>query len=351
MAKYLITGAAGFIGSQLAYRIWKNNESIVMLDDFSYGKEDNLIFPDHDFRKEIKKIDITDKKAIDTLFETEKFDYVYHVAAITPLPDCQMNPNRALEVNVTGTVNILEASRFYGVKNIIFASTSAVYENNTLFPCKEDDFVSPHLIYSSSKKMAEMLCQNYVKVYGMNVTVLRFANVYGPHLDCLRKQPPVAGYLIREYFYNRTPELHSNGEQARDFIFVEDLIDLALLVKNNEGFDCVNVSSNSTHTINEMDRIIARLMGKENVIPKYREVKHFWAGYPSLYDGKYPISVDILEKEVIKHTECDNNHAKNTYGWIPKVDFEEGIRRTVDFAVKQLSNANTHIDSVENRGE
>lgn len=338
MAKYLITGAAGFIGSQLAYRLWKNGEKVVGIDDFSYGKEDNLIFPEHDFRKEIRKIDITDKSTIDSLFEMEKFDYVYHVAAITPLPDCQMNPSRALKVNVVGTANILEAARLYGVNNIIFASTSAVYENNTVFPCKEGDIVSPHLTYSSSKIMGEMLCRNYVNVYGMNITVLRFANVYGPHLDCLRKQPPVAGYLIREYFYNRVPELHSTGEQARDFIFVEDLIDLAILVKDNKGYDCVNVSSNTTHTINEMDRIIAQLMGKENVVPNYREVNHFWGNYPLLYEGAYPIAESVLEKEVVKHTECDNNHAKDKYGWSPRVEFSEGIRRTVEFAIKQLSN-------------
>lgn len=337
MSRILITGAAGFIGSQLAYNIWKRGEEVTLLDDFSYGKEDNLIFDEIDFRDTIIKMDVCDRKGIRDLFEEKKFDYVYHIAAITPLPDCQTNPAHAVEVNVAGTVNILENARFLGVKNVIFSSTSAVYENNEVFPTKETDEVDPNLIYSSGKYMAELLCRNYVNTYHMNVTVLRFANVYGPHIDCLRTQPPVAGYLIREYFYDRAPILHSTGDQQRDFIYVDDLIDLAIRVMNNTGFDRVNVSSNTTHSINEMDKIIAKIMNKENLVAEHADPDHFWVNYPNLYEGAYPISREVLAAEVLKHTECDNTHAKEKFGWEPKVDFEEGLRRTVDFSVKKLT--------------
>lgn len=339
MARYLITGAAGFIGSQLAHTLWRRGEEVVLLDDFSYGKEDNLIFADHDFRDEILRGDVCDQAFLSALCEKERFDCLYHIAAITPLPDCQIDPGRAVTVNVAGTVNVLEAARRYGVKQVVFSSTSAVYENCTFFPTKEGDVVQPHLVYSASKFAAEQFCRSFVKVYGMNVTVLRFANVYGPHIDCLRKQPPVAGYLIREYYNGRRPVLHDTGEQRRDFIYVDDLLDLALRVIGNEGFDCVNVSSNATHSINEMSAIIARLMGRDELTPRYMDSSHYWSRYPDLYAGAFPISGEVLNAEVVKFTQCDNAHAREKYGWTPRVDFEEGLRRTVEFSVRALGEA------------
>lgn len=339
MSNILVTGAAGFIGSQLAHKLWQLGNRVVLLDDFSYGLEDNLIFEDHDFRQEILREDVCDTPMLYELCEKERFDYIYHVAAITPLPDCQINPGRAITVDVAGTVNVLEAARRYGAKNVIFASTSAVYENCDVFPTKEEDAVPPSLIYSGGKYSAEQFCRSFVDVYGMNVTVLRFANVYGPHIDCLRKQPPVAGYMIRELYHDRPPVLHSTGEQRRDFVYVDDLIDLAIRVQNNTGFDCVNVSTNTTHSINELYDVLARIMGKEHIRPVYVESSNYWKKYPALYEGAYTISEKILDNEVNKYTLCDNTHAAQAYGWMPQVDFEEGLRRTVEFSVKTLEHA------------
>lgn len=336
MSKILITGAAGFIGSQLAHALWQKGEQVVLLDNFSYGKEDNLIFDDYDFRQEILREDVCDREMLYKLCEEHRFDYIYHIAAITPLPDCQLNPGKAIEVNVAGTVNVLEAARRYGAKNVIFASTSAVYENCTQFPTKEDDVVPPSLIYSGGKYTAEQFCRSYVETYGMNVTVLRFANVYGPHIDCLRTQPPVAGYIIRELFNDRQPILHSTGDQRRDFVYVDDLIDLAIRVRESTGFDCVNVSTNETHSINEMYKVIAKLMGKENIQAEYAESSHYWHLYPGLYEGAYPIISSIMENEVTKYTLCDNTHAAQKYGWTPKVSFEEGLKNTVEFSIRVL---------------
>lgn len=336
MGKVLVTGAAGFIGSQLAHALWQRGEQVTLLDNFSYGREDNLVFEDHDFREEILREDIRDRDMLYALCDRERFDNIYHIAAITPLPDCQIDPGQAVEVNVAGTVNILKAARRCGVKHTIFASTSAVYENCGSFPTREEDAVPPTLVYSAGKFAAEQFCRSFSEAYGINVTVLRFANVYGPHIDCLRTQPPVAGYMIRELFYHRPPVLHSTGEQRRDFVYVDDLIDLALRVRDNQGFDCVNVSSNTTHSINEMYGIIAGIMGREELKPRYAECSHYWERYPGLYEGACPISKDILEAEVNKYTLCDNTHARERYGWTPQVSFEEGLRRTVAFAVEAL---------------
>ena len=170
----------------------------------------------------------------------------------------------------------------------------------------------------------------------MNVVVLRFANVYGPNMDCLRMQPPVVGYIIRELFHGNAPVLHSDGGQKRDFIYVDDLIEMAMRVRGNTGFDCVNVSTNTAHSIKELYEIIARIMGKEHIRPVYAGPAHYWSRYPGLYEGAYPIREAILDHEVNKSTLCDNAYAMEKYGWTPAVGFEEGLRRTVEFTVGRL---------------
>ena len=334
--KILVTGAAGFIGSQLAYRLYKSGEDITLLDNFSYGQPDNLMFEDVDFNDTILHMDIRDRDGIEALFRDNHFDVVYHIAGITPLPDCQMDPAEAVDVNVEGTVVILEAARRYGAGHVIFASTSAVYEKNTDFPSREDHVEPPELIYPVTKYTAESFCRAYVGVYGMNITVLRFANVYGPHIDCLRKQPPVLGYLIREFYYDRKPVLHSTGEQLRDFVYVDDLIELAIRVQDGTGYDTVNVSTGEVHSINEMCAITASIMGKEHLTPEYTDSDNFWKNYPGLYEGAYTISKEALRGEVEKYTCLSNEHARTVYGWEPKTNFEAGIRATVEFSVKAI---------------
>lgn len=334
--KVLITGAAGFIGSQLAYRLWKNGEELVLVDNFSYGSKDNLQFPDHDFNPSIVNMDIRDKQGVENLLKDGSIDYIYHFAGIAPLPDCQINPSEAIQVNVVGTVNLLESARLFGVRKVIFASTNAMYENETEFPTFENDFRQPTLIYPNTKYTAERYCESFCVTYGMNVTCLRFANVYGPHIDCLRKQPPFVGYMIRELYYDRTPVFHSNGEQRRDYIYVDDLIDLAILVRNSKGFDCVNVSSNVNYSVNELYSLANKLMSK-NIVAEYVSEDNYWKKYPELYIGKYPIKDSILQHEVNKYSLCDNSFARNKYGWSPKVSIENGLKIAIEYEVELLS--------------
>lgn len=341
MSKIFITGAAGFIGSQLAYHLWKKGNDLTLIDNFSYGSEDNLIFEEHCFTDEIIRDDILNAELIDRLFKEKQFDYVYHIAGITPLPDCQLNPAKAVEVNTMGTVGLLEAARKYGIKKFIFASTSAVYENNKDFPSVENHVVPPSLIYPNTKYTAERYCNAYADVYGMNITCMRFANVYGPHLDCLRTQPPVVGYLIRELYYDRAPVLHSTGTQRRDFVYVEDLIDLAERVQEGTGFDVVNVSTNTTISINELAETVRRLMGKEDIEFSYVDSSNYWNRYPKLYEGAYPISREALDNEVNKFTQLSNAYAKEKYGWEPKTDLEAGVQATIDFSIKVLEKSGT----------
>ncbi len=338
MSKILITGAAGFIGSQLAYRLWNDGEKVVLVDNFSYGSKDNLIFQNYNFYPEIYKKDIRDIPFMDMLFRQEEFDYVYHIAAITPLPDCQNNPVEAVDVNVRGTCIILNLVRKYGVKKMFFASTSAVYENNKDFPSRENSVVAPSLLYPSTKYTAEQFCKAFADAYKIPVICFRFANVYGPHIDCLRTQPPVMGYIIREFFYKRNPVLHSNGEQKRDFVYVDDLIDLCLLARKAETFDIVNVSTEETVSINAIAYKIAKLMKCEDIKIKYAETSHYWSKYPELYNTPYPIANNVLEHEVLKYTCLSNKHAKELYSWNPRTSLEDGLKKTVDFVCGLLQN-------------
>ena len=334
--KVMITGAAGFIGSQLAHALWLKGAELILIDNFSYGKMDNLEFSDHSFVGEVIKMDIRDKEGIDNLLSCGDVDYIYNIAGIAPLPDCQLDPVEAISVNLSGLVNLLESGRKYGVKKVIQASTNAMYENETEFPTYENNFKQPTLIYPNTKYCAERFAQSFCDTYGMSVTCLRFANVYGPHIDCLRKQPPFVAYMIRELYYDRTPVFHSDGNQRRDYVYVDDLVRLALLVQQGEGFDCVNVSSNTNYSVNEMYNIAQKIMGKV-IKPEYASDAHYWEKYPGLFEGFYPIKEEILNHEINKYSLCDNSYAKEKYGWTPEIGMEEGLRRVIENECELLS--------------
>ena len=170
----------------------------------------------------------------------------------------------------------------------------------------------------------------------MNVACIRFANVYGPHIDCLRKQPPFVAYLIRELYYDRTPIFHSDGNQRRDYVYVDDLVDLAIAVRDVKGFDCVNCSSNMNYSVNEMYGIAQKIMNK-SIKPEYASDAHYWEKYQELYQGAYAIKEEILNHEINKYSLCDNTHAKEKYGWSPKVSMEKGIESVIEHECKLLS--------------
>lgn len=331
----LITGAAGFIGSQLAYKFVKENHNVTLIDNMSYGHKDNLMFDDIDLNTNLIEMDIRDRGSLEALFEDMNFDYVYNIAGIAPLPDCQSDPCEAIDVNVNGFVNILELSRIYGVKTVIQASTNAMYENCTEFPTFENDFPLPTLIYPNTKYCAERFAQSYCDTYGMNVCCVRFANVYGPHVDCLRKQPPFVGYLIRELYYDRTPTFHSNGKQARDYVYVDDLTDLLEKVQSCKGFDTVNCSNNKSYSVRDIYDIAQNIMNKR-IPAEYVDSSNYWKKYPELYLGAYSIKPEVLDHEVNKYSLCDNTHGFERYNWQPKIDIEEGMKRMIEYTVKQF---------------
>ena len=156
--KVLVTGAAGFIGGQLWHTLWQRGDEVVGIDNFSYGNLDNLKFDDHDFGSEVRRMDIRDREALPKLFEEEKFDVVYNIAGIAPLPDCQSDPVQAVEVNTMGLVHVLECARRTGVKQVVQASTNAMYENETEFPTVESKVQPAHPDLPQHQILRRALC-------------------------------------------------------------------------------------------------------------------------------------------------------------------------------------------------
>ena len=331
MAKILITGGAGFIGSQLGYLLHNEGHEVLLLDNMSFGHKDNLIIDGKKFGTFILD-DIRNKSFFK---HCKEVDYVFHLAGIAPLPNCQEDPYEAVNVNVAGTANVLEACRVNGVKRVIFASTSALYENNKVSPFAEKDEIYPDLIYATTKLQCEKLCNSFNKTYGLETVILRFFNVYGPHQDFQRKQPPLTGYLIKEFMMGNAPILHSDGYQRRDYVYVDDLLEMCKIVMTHKkaSGEIFNVSSGKTISVREIVSMISSNF-KETKEPIYREAHKFWDKYPKLFQGKYPLKIKRLEEEVKKFSLGCVYKSKKILGWEAKTDFKIGFKNSVNYAKK-----------------
>tara|TARA_R110002167_G_scaffold158467_2_gene353693 strand:- start:278 stop:1276 length:999 start_codon:yes stop_codon:yes gene_type:complete len=328
MAKILITGGAGFIGSQLGYYL-SNKHDVYLLDNMSHGHEDNLkvrgekfgTFIDADIRDEnFKK-------------HTKDMDYVIHLAGLSSLPLCQSEPMYAMDVNVSGTANVLEACRMSNVKRVVFASTGAIYENNLEPPFREEDTVEPFLVYPTSKYQAEKLCETYEICYAMDIVKLRFFNVYGPHQDFKRKQPPFTGYLLKQFLNKESISIFSDGEQKRDYIHIDDLTSLieTCMTHENAKNRIFNACSGKAYSVNEIATTMMSLFNI-NVDINRKDSKTYWDNYPTLHENSFPISRLIISHEVDKYCLGSTERTEELLGWKTQVSLEEGLQTLVDYA-------------------
>jgi len=324
--RILLTGAAGGIGSTLGHYLHKKGHQLTLVDNLRNGYSENLLISKKTFG-DFYNQDIRDPQLVDKLIDL--YDCIIHLAAITALPDCESDVIDTINTNVAGTANIMECARKWNVPHVIFASTSAIYENNKEQIFTENLEVNPHLWYSLSKKMAEEVCESYRVNYGMSITTLRFFNVFGPRQDIHRKNPPLINYIVRELKNNDTPILHSNGEQKRDYIHVDDvvkLIDICLEKKPNDTF---NVCTGTLISVNEIVNYICQIFNS-SIEPTYRDASKLWDNYPKLFDGPYSLSKEIVAKETNKYSRGSYEKAKQILNWEPNTDIKSLIKKVVE---------------------
>ena len=326
----LITGGAGFIGSEFGKFLVNKGFNVKLLDNLEYGYRDN--FEDNEVLK--NNFILADVREPDFNKYLKDIDVVFHLAGISALPECESHPYKAFDVNTSGTVNVLNACRNSNVKKIIFASTSAVYENNPKDEVhKETDPVKPNLVYATTKYCAEQVCKAYAQNYGMDIIICRFFNVFGPHQDFKRKYPPFTSFLIREAIAGNVPTIYNTTDVKRDYIYVEDLMNYLYLMVTAEKKYCAeifNLATGNAYSAMEIAKTVYEALGQEL---KYNtgDSKNFWNKYESLFNQTYNLSKERVEQEVFKHCLGDGSKVQNEFGYKPKTDLLQGLKNIVEY--------------------
>lgn len=325
MSRYiLITGACGGIGSVLTSDLVQSGNKVLAIDDLSSGDWSNI--PDHE---------LVEKKTMDILSDDfaelpwDEFTHIIHLAAISSLPECQTNPQKAFDINFGGTVKTATlALKSRNLSCFINASTSAIYESNKDLPFAEDDSVRPHLVYSQSKFFAENYLEALRVDHSFPSISLRFFNVFGPMQSYARKSPPLLNYLVRMAFLNETPTLHSDGHQARDYIDVKDIcnaIEYSLDIGHIDESAIFNLSSGQVMTVNEIVDLVSEALNLK-IDPLYRSSERLWEGYPSLSQGKYPLNSDVVKAETEKVSVGNSEKFQKLTGWSPSSNQKQKLK-------------------------
>jgi len=338
----LVTGGAGFIGSHIVERLLKDGHSVIVLDNFSSGKESNLSFVSGNFMSGDVvtwcRGDFTlirgDIRNYLTCFNCCKgVDVIFHQAALRSVPKSMDNPYEFNEVNINGTLNLLQAARECGVNRFVFASSSSIYGDTDKFPEAESDY--PKLIspYALTKLAGEYYCRVFSENYGLETVSLRYFNVYGPRQALDDEYAVVIPKFINCMLNDQQPPIHGKGTQSRDFTYIDNVVEaniLAATVPLHVSHDAVrntnifNIANGNTHSVLELVDVLNKIMDK-SIEPVFTP----------------PRAGDVFK------TLADISKAKEILGYKPKVDFEEGLRRTVDYSKGKLCNlCNLNVKSV-----
>lgn len=295
-----ITGVAGFIGSNLADRLLSEGYRVIGIDDLSYGVIEQV--PEG---VEFHRIDIRAPELERTLRGAE---VVFHLAAKNCISDCQSDPVETASINVFGTVNVFEAARSAGVRKVIYAESSALYEGSEVFPTPEEA-IAPESFYAASKLAGRHFAEAYARFTDLTFTALRYFCVYGPRQDYRRTIPPVMSAFIIRLLEGTRPTIYGTGEKRRDFVFVDDVNDFHLLCMHDERTDgrVFNLGSGRSHSIREIYDGIRDLLGSE----------------------LEPLYAEDLPGEAIE-TRADITAAEEL-GWSPRVELREGLRRSIAY--------------------
>jgi len=303
--KHLVTGGAGFIGSNLAQRLLELGYHVRILDNLSTGRKDNLaeIAGDVEFIEgDIRNV-ATVEKAV------RGMDYVFHQAALPSVPRSVADPVTSNEVNIVGTLNLLEAARRAAVRRFVMASSSSVYGESEELPKHEGMIPSPLSPYAISKLANEHYCRVYWQLYKLRTVCLRYFNVFGPNQDPGSEYAAVVPRFITRLQTGKAPIVYGDGEQSRDFTYVDNAVAANLLAAENDAMvgEVFNCACGSQYTLNQLLDKLRKILGVDLPAqydpPRQGDIRHSFA------------AIDKL----VRH------------GYRPTVDFEEGLRRTVDY--------------------
>lgn len=309
MKKVLLTGAAGFIGSKTAQKLLDQGVEVVGIDNLNDYYEvslkklrlSELTHPKFTF----KQIDIEDKAALKELFKVHQFDVVFNLAARAGVRYSMENPDIYMSTNAQGTLNLLECMRLHGTKKFVLASTSSLYAGQPM-PFKEDLSVNtPISPYAATKKAAEVMAFTYHNLYKIDVSVVRYFTVYGP-----AGRPDMSPYIFADSLLkgNELP-VFGDGSQSRDFTYVDDIADGTILAAKPLGYEIINLGGgNNPYSLHQMIALMEKFSGKKAKLK---------------LSAKVAADMDV--------TWADISKAKSLLGWEPKIGFEEGIERLMQW--------------------
>ena len=310
----VVTGGAGFIGSHLVRELVSKGYRTTILDDLSSGKieniEDLLGQPRKESAIRFVQDSITNLPVLQELFQGA--DYVFHLAAIASVPKSVNDPLSSHEVNLTGTLNVLQAAKENNIRKVVYISSSAVYGDTPVLPQHEEMMPAPQSPYAVTKLAGEYYCRVFKEVYDLDTAGLRFFNIYGPRQDPNSEYAAVIPKFIIKVLEGKAPVIFGTGEQTRDFVFVRDAVNAVILAAESDAAGIYNIGVGTTITIDDLARMVIKVVGKD-LEPIYQESR----------------TGDIL------HSLSDISRAR-TFGYRPRFSLEEGLEETVRYYSNQV---------------
>jgi nucleoside-diphosphate-sugar epimerase len=301
--RYLVTGGAGFIGSNIVDDLVRQDQQVVVLDDLSAGKESNL----SDVREKIdlRIGSITDLATVQSACHGA--DYVIHLAARTSVPRSVENPIETNHINIDGTLNVLVAARDAKVRRLVYAASSSAYGETPTLPKTEAMQPNPISPYGITKYVGELYAQVFGRVYGLENVCVRYFNVFGPRQDPTSHYSGVLSRFMLAVIQGQSPVVYGDGEQSRDFTFIENIVDETLRACEARGASGIvfNGGTGARITLNQVLRLLEKITGKK-------------------IQAKY----DPPRGGDIRDSQADISLARKVLGYEPRVHFEEGLQRT-----------------------
>jgi UDP-glucose 4-epimerase len=313
MALYLITGVAGFIGSSIARALLERGEQVRGIDNLSTGKRENLQGMEN--RVEFREADLLDLEAVRKACEGTAC--VFHEAAIPSVPKSVKDPLGSNQANVDGTVNVLVAARDAGVKRVVYAASSSAYGDTPTLPKHEGMVPNPISPYAVAKLASEYYMTSFYRCYGLETVSLRYFNIFGPRQDPSSPYSGVLAKFTTQMLRGEQPTIFGDGSQSRDFTYIDNAVEANLSAAHAPAVKVagtvLNVATGTRVDLNETCKMLAKLTGYRGE-PKYAPER----------EGD------------IQHSLADITRAEKALGYKPKVGFEEGLRRTVEWYRSRL---------------